>query len=160
MVVSRNKLLNYKQYIDVYDNQNDWNWLRQDSIEGTVTIAFSPTVTAMSLFTFDYKGFVGTIQTNVVGKQYLDNTQDEAAILKAYTTTDINLQYDLPMHQWFSNKRGVPGVKLLCRLNNIFDSKYASNGGAEASRFSDGSRCTWFYAQAGINVHGGFVVQW
>jgi len=160
MVVSRNKLLNYKQYIDLYDDQDNWNWIGQDSIEGTVTIAFSPTITAMSLFTFEYAGFIGTIQTNVVSRQYLDNTMDKNAMLRAYTTTNVNLQYNLPMHQWFSTRRGVPTVKLLCQLNNIFNAKYASNGGAEASRFADGSRCAWYYAQAGINVHAGFVVQW
>ena len=160
MVVSRNKILNYKQYIDVYDNANDWNWIGQDSVCGTVTIAFSPIITAMSLFTFDYAGFIGTIQTNVVGRQYLDNTMDEHAMLKAYTTTNVNLQYRLPMHKWFPTRRGVPDVKLLCQLNNIFNAKYAGHGGSEASRFADGSRLTWYYAQAGINVHGGFVVQW
>ena len=160
MVVSRNKILNYKQYIDLYDNQNDWNWIGRDSIEGTVTIAFSPMITAMSLFTFDYKGFVGTIQTNVVSRQYLDNTMDEHAMLKAYTTTNVHLEYNLPMRKWIPNKKGVPAVRLLCQLNNLFNAKYASNGGAEASRFADGSRCAWYYAQAGINVHGGFVVQW
>ena len=160
MVISRNKLLNYKQYIDVYDNQNDWNWVRQDSIQGTVTIAFSPTLTAMSLFTFEYAGFTGTIQTNVVSRQFLDNTQDVAAMLRAYTITNVNLQYNLPMKKWFAHRRGVPNVRLLCQLNNIFNAQYASNGGAEASRFLDGSRCTWYYAQAGINVHAGFVVQW
>ena len=160
MVVSRNKILNYKQYIDLYDNQNDWNWIGRDSIEGTVTIAFSPMITAMSLFTFDYKGFVGTIQTNVVSSQYLDNTMDKNAMLKAYTTTNVHLEYNLPMRKWIPNKKGVPAVRLLCQLNNLFNAKYASNGGAEASRFADGSRCAWYYAQAGINVHGGFVVQW
>ena len=160
MVVSRNKILNYKQYIDVYDNSSDWNWIGQDSIEGTVTIAFSPTITAMSLFTFDYKGFVGTVQTNVVSRQYLDNTMDENAMLKAYTTTNVHLEYNLPMKKWITDRKGVPAVKLLCQLNNLFDAHYANNGGAEASRFADGSRCTWYYAQAGINVHGGFVVRW
>lgn len=160
MVVSRNKLLNYKQYIDLYDNADNWTWLGQDSIEGTVTIAFSPTITAMSLFTFDIAGFIGTIQTNVVSRQYLDNTMDERAMLRAYTTTNVNLQYDLPMKKWLPTRRGVPDVRLLCQINNIFNSKYASNGGAEASRFADGSRCAWYYAQAGINVHAGFVVQW
>ena len=160
LVLSRNKLLHYKQYIDLYDNQSDWNWVGQDSIEGTVTIAFSPTLTAMSLFTFEYAGFVGTIQTNVVSRQFLDNTQDVAAMIKAYSTTNVNLQYDLPMHKWFPTRRGVPNVKLLCQLNNLFDAHYANNGGAEASRFADGSRCTWYFAQAGINVHAGFIVQW
>ena len=160
LVISRNKIQNYKQYIDLYDNQNDWNWIGQDSVVGDVTIAFSPTITAMSLFTFDYAGFIGTIQTNVVGRQFLDNTQDVAAMLRAYTVTNVNLQYSLPMKKWINDRRGVPEVKLLCQLNNIFNAKYASNGGAEASRFADGSRCAWYFAQAGINVHAGFVVQW
>ena len=160
MVVSRNKIQNYKQYIDMYDNQNDWNWVGQDSIEGEVSIAFSPTITAMSLFTFDIAGFIGTIQTNVTSRQYLDNTMDEHAMLKAYTTTNVNLQYNFPMKKWLGNRRSVPEIKILCQLNNIFNSKFASNGGAEASRFQDGSRCAWYYAQAGINVHAGFVVQW
>lgn len=156
-VVSRNKILNYHQYIDLYDNQDNWNWVGQDSVVGTTTIAFSPSVTAMSLFTFDIEGFTATLQTNVVGKQYLDNTEDENAMLRAYSTTNLNLQYQLPMQKWCS-REGVPEIRLLCQLNNIFDAKYANNGGAEASRFMDGSRCCWYYAQAGINVHAGFSV--
>jgi iron complex outermembrane receptor protein len=113
----------------------------------------------MSLFTFEYAGFMATVQTNVVSRQYLDNTQDVHAMLKAYTTTNVHLQYQLPMRKWFADRRGVPNVRLNCQLNNIFNEKYASNGGAEASRFLDGSRCTWYYAQAGINVHAGFQVE-
>ena len=160
IVVSRNKIQHYKQYIDLYDDQNNWNWIGKDSIEGEVTIAFSPTVTAMSLFTVEVAGFMGAVQTNVTSRQYLDNTMDKNAMLRAYTTTNINLQYSFPMKKWFADRRGVPDVKILCQLNNIFNAKYANNGGADASRFADGSRCTWYYAQAGINVHGGFVVQW
>ena len=160
LVVSRNKIQHYKQYIDLYDDADNWTWMGQDSIEGEVTIAFSPTVTAMSLFTFDYKGFVGTIQTNVTSRQYLDNTMDTNAMLKAFTTTNIHLEYNLPMKQWLGKRRSVPEVRLLCQLNNLFNAKFASNGGAEASRFADGSRCAWYYAQAGINVHAGFIVEW
>ena len=153
LVASRNKILNYHQYIDLYDDQDNWNWVGQDSVVGTTTIAFSPTLTASSLFTFDVAGFTATVQTNVVSKQYLDNTQDENAMLRAYSTTNLNLQYLLPIanSQW-------PTIRLLCQINNIFNAKYANNGGAEASRFMDGSRCCWYYAQAGINVHAGFSV--
>ena len=154
LVASRNKILNYHQYIDLYDDQDNWNWIGQDSVVGTTTIAFSPTLTASSLFTFDVAGFTATVQTNVVSKQYLDNTQDENAMLRAYSTTNLNLQYQLPIanSQW-------PTIRLLCQINNIFNAKYANNGGAEASRFTDGSRCCWYYAQAGINVHAGFVIE-
>ena len=154
LVASRNKILNYHQYIDLYDDQDNWNWIGQDSVVGTTTIAFSPTLTASSLFTFDVSGFTATVQTHVVSKQYLDNTQDENAMLRAYSTTNLNLQYQLPIanSQW-------PTIRLLCQINNIFNAKYANNGGAEASRFTDGSRCCWYYAQAGINVHAGFTVE-
>lgn len=153
VVASRNKILNYHQYIDLYDDQDNWNWVGQDSVVGTTTIAFSPSITAMSLFTFDIAGLTATVQTNVVGKQYLDNTEDENAALRAYSNTNLNMQYRLPIgnSQW-------PEIRLLCQINNIFDAKYANNGGAEASRFMDDSRCCWYYAQAGINVHAGFTV--
>ena len=158
LVASRNKILNYHQYIDLYDNQDNWNWLGQDSIVGTTTIAFSPTLTASSLFTFDIAGFTATVQTNFVSKQYLDNTQDENAMLRAYSTTNLNLQYLLPLHTKQHHTTQLPTIRLLCQINNIFNAKYANNGGAEASRFMDGSRCCWYYAQAGINVHAGFSV--
>ena len=157
LVASRNKILNYHQYIDLYDDQDNWNWVGQDSVVGTTTIAFSPTLTASSLFTFEIAGFTATVQTNVVSKQYLDNTEDENAMLRAYSTTNLNLQYSLPMQQW-CKKDSAPAIRLLCQINNIFNAKYANNGGAEASRFMDGSRCCWYYAQAGINIHAGFTV--
>lgn len=156
-VLSRNKILNYKQMVDLYDNQNDWNWVGQDSVAGTTTIAFSPSVTASSLFTIDVAGVKAILQTQVVGKQYLDNTEDDNAMLRAYSTSDLRVEYQLPMEKW-CKKVGVPEVKVMCQVNNLFDAKYASNGGAEASRFADGSRCCWYYAQAGINVHGGFSI--
>ena len=155
VVLSRNKIVGYHQYIDVYDNQDDWNWVGQDSVVGTTTIAFSPSVTASSLFTFDVAGFTATVQTGVVGKQYLDNTEDEHAMLRAYSITNLNLQYLLPLPD---TRRWTPDIRLMCQINNIFNAKYANNGGAEASRFQDGSRCCWYYAQAGINVHAGFTI--
>ena len=167
VVLSRNKILNYHQYVDLYDNQSDWNWVGQDSVVGTTTIAFSPSITASSLFTVDVAGFTATVLTNVVGKQYLDNTQDENASLRAYSTTNLNLQYALPIEQWCQKNatmvaecHHLPSVTLLCQVNNMFNAKYANNGGAEASRFADASRCCWYYAQAGINVHLGFKVEW
>lgn len=158
LVLSRNRILNYKQYIDLYDNQDNWNWVGQDSIVGNTTIAFSPSVTAMSLFEFDYRGFYASVQTNVTGRQYLDNTQDVHAMLKPYTTTNLHLHYQLPINDWCGDKKGVPQIRLMCQINNLFNEKYASNGGAEASRFEDASRCVWYYAQAGINVHAGFQI--
>lgn len=160
LVLSRNKIRNYEQYIDIYGE--DYEWADYDVLTfDEATIAFSPMLTAMSLFTFDTHGFLATIQTNVTSKQYLDNTMNESAALKAFTTTNLNLQYSLPMKRW-SEK--APDIRLLCQINNVFNMKYASNGGADASyiRHADGSLThpwPWYYAQAGINCHAGFVVE-
>jgi iron complex outermembrane receptor protein len=156
-VISRNKILNYKQFVDLYDNQDEWNWVGQDSVVGTSTIAFSPSVTASSLFTVEVVGMRAILQTQVVGKQYLDNTEDENAMLRAYSTSDLRIEYQLPMEKW-CKKVGVPEANVMCQVNNLFHAKYANNGGAEASRFADGSRCCWYYAQAGINAHGGISI--
>lgn len=159
LVLSRNKILGYEQQMDIYSSET-WDWIDQQTFSKDVTtIAFSPSVTFMSLFSFDVAGFHAGVQTNVTSKQYLDNTERESAMLKAFTTTNVNLQYALPTtckgHQ-------IPAIRLLCQLNNIFNAKYASNGGADASAFDtvDGAHpWAWYYAQAGINVHAGFVVE-
>ena len=156
-VLSRNKILNYEQLVDIYDE--NYEWLRQETwYFKETTIAFSPMITAASLFTFDYKGLTAALQTSVTSKQYLDNTMHESAALKAFTTTNLNVQYTLPLRQW-SQARYLPSVRLLCQINNMFNAKYASNGGADASYLENGIHpWPWYYAQAGINVHVGFVV--
>ncbi len=159
-VASRNKILNYTDIRAIYDKDDkDYYDEKEISLKET-TIAMSPTITAMSLFTFDVAGFLATIQTNVVSKQYLNNLQDENAILKAYTTTNVHLQYQLPMDKWCPRKSSVPQIRLLCQVNNIFNAKYASNGGSDCSYYTDGTATAWYFAQAGINVHAGFVVNW
>ena len=159
-VLSRNKILNYDQKVDIYDA--NYEWVRQETWHfDETTIAFSPMITAMSLFTFDYKGLMATIQTNVTSKQYLDNTMHESAALKAFTTTNLNLQYQLPLRSWVKTAPTyLPAIRLLCQVNNVFNAKYASNGGADASYMEDGTHpWPWYYAQAGINVHAGFIVE-
>ena len=158
-VLSRNKIQNYTDLKAIYDKEDDDYYAEEVISLKETTIAFSPMITAMSLFTFDVAGFLATIQTNVTSKQYLNNVQDENAILKAYTTTNVNLQYQLPMNKW-CGRTNVPQIRLLCQLNNIFNAKYANNGGSDCSYYTDGTAVAWYYAQAGINVHAGFVINW
>ncbi len=153
LTLSRNRILNHTDYLDLYDT--DWNWIEQKEIQfGNVDIALSPSITATSVFTLEYTGFTAVLQTNVVGKQYLDNTMSDEAQLPTYSTTNLNLQYILPLPtNW-------PNIAIRCQLNNMFDAHYASNGGNWSCLVTDGTRYStpWFYAQAGINIHAGFIV--
>jgi iron complex outermembrane receptor protein len=113
----------------------------------------------MSLFQFAYRGIGADLYTSVVGKQYLDNTQNETATLKTYTTTNLQLTYQLPLERWIKRSK-VPQIRLLCQVNNLFNAKYASNGGSDCSYFENGTACwPWYYAQAGINVHAGVRIE-
>ncbi|MBQ2441648.1 MAG: TonB-dependent receptor, partial [Paludibacteraceae bacterium] len=153
-VLSRNKIKNHTETITLYDHF--YNFLgTQDLFFKRATIAFSPTMTGMSNLNFHFKHFDGSVQTHFVSKQYLDNTQNESAILHPYTTTNLNLQYQIPL------KTRQPNLTLRCQINNVFNAYYASNGGNDGSCFDDGKACwPWFYAQSGINVHAGFIIKW
>jgi iron complex outermembrane receptor protein len=112
------------------------------------TISFSPDWTAGNIFSFHYAGFNADIQTLVVSSQYLGNYEDANAKLKAYTVTNLMLTYALPI-----KNTNVPDITLKCQCNNLFDTKYVNNGGTDGVY-------VWYFPQAGINVHAGFVVQW
>jgi len=72
-----------------------------------------------------------------VGKQYLDNSQDENLTLSNYFINDIRLNYQLV-------PKGMKEIGLSLLLNNIADVKYSSNG------YTYGSSA-YYYPQAGRN---------
>ena len=155
LTLSRNRILDYTDWISIYDS--DWNELRQDEIGfGEVTIAMSPSVIFNNTFTFDIAGFRADILTSVVSRQYLDNTMSAEAVLPAYTFTNLNVEYTLPLPSV------CPHIAFRCQVNNLFNTRYAANGGNWMCRFEDGSSyySPWYYVQAGINVHAGFVLRW
>ena len=151
MTLSRNIIRNFTD--SVY--KADWSTTRHSF--GDCQIAFSPSITAVSSLTFDYKGLRADIRTQVVGHQYIDNTQSEDAKLPAYTTTDVNLSYRLPLPaKW-------PDITLKAQVNNLLNSQYVSTAYVEEATLQDDGSMKHdirYFPQAGINVHAGFVVQW
>ena len=175
VTLSRNRILNFVDWVDEFETGG-----QVEVKYGEKNISFSPSITAGSLFSFDIKGFFANFQTLVVGKQYLDNTQNEQAILKPYCVNNLILGYDIfsirNKEQGTKNKDGevqkpkiIKNIQLKLQINNIFNHKYAANGWAygyfeeadsngkflpENQKYSPG-----FFAQAGINVHGGVVIE-
>ena len=129
-----------------------WSRNRWKDVAQWRTISFSPDWTAGNTISFHHAGFNGEIQTLVVSSQYLGNNEDPNAALKAYTVTNLMLSYKLPFHK-LANAKNIPDITLRCQVNNLFDSKYVNNGGTDGTY-------VWYFPQAGINVHAGFVVQW
>ena len=157
LTLSRSRIKNHTDWITTYDAAT-YDELDQTEVNfGYVAIAFPPAVTFSNTFGFEYAGLRTDIQTNVVSKQYLDNTMSEEAMLKPYTVTNLTMRYELPL------KMKVCKISLLAQVNNLFNAKYEANGGSWMCLYKDGknysrSYSPWYYAQAGNNVHGGITV--
>lgn len=136
VTLSQNRIQHFKEDILDYDTYE------QDVIHHENTdIAYSPSVIAGNTLTYTNGSFEASLLSKYVGKQYLDNTSNEARSIKAYTTQDIRLKYSL--------KKG-PSFTLL--LNNVLNELYSSNGYTYSYRYA-GETTTenFYYPQAGFN---------
>lgn len=107
---------------------------------GNTHTAFSPDIIFNNIFTFSYKGFTASVQSQYVGKQYLTNTGFESynnyskdgkfdqavdMTLKAHFTTNVDLAYHFSLPKF-----GMKEVTVGIALYNVFNSKYDNNGWA------------------------------
>lgn len=133
---SRNRVLNFTETI-----------LDEDSYEevlenlGSTPIAMSPDWIAANVFTFKYKGLRADLQTKAVSKQYMSNAGRKAHALKAYSVTNLHIQYTIQPCRII--REATVGVS----INNMFNCHYSSNGYAYGS-ISDGER----YDEVGYSI--------
>ncbi len=92
-----------------------------------------------------FRDFQAVLLSKFVGKQYLDNTENEAVKLDEYFINDIRLSYQI-------HPRRYNTIELSFLLNNLFDIAYSSNGyGYDATPY--------YFPQAGINFLGMLTVK-
>ena len=85
-------------------------------------IAFSPNMIAGSAFTFfPFKSFEFGLLTKYVGRQYLDNTDNESRKMDAYLVNDLRVSYSF-------KPSFMREVSFSLLANNIFNTQYSSNG--------------------------------
>lgn len=136
VTLSQNRIHNFQEKMVDYD-------LNEEVIinHGNTDIAYSPSVIYGSTLTYTLGAFEASLLRKFVGKQYLDNTSDDARSLKAYSTHDIRLKYTM--------KKG-PAFTLL--LNNVLNEMYSSNGYTYSYRYGGATTTeNFFYPQAGFN---------
>lgn len=146
---SRSRIKNFTEYI--YEDE----WTNPIAIDcGDTPIAFSPDVIVNNSFDFSYKGFEASLQTQYVGKQYMNNAASEETALDAYCVSNLHLNYTLPAI------KGVKKITLGLSVYNIFNTKYCNNGyaGAGYTVGDDGRpeiyRYAGYAAQAPAHVAG------
>jgi iron complex outermembrane recepter protein len=143
--LSRNKVKSFTEFLDEYDA--DFAWIGQQTVKHRKTdIAFSPAVTGgATINILPAKNIELSLLSKYVGKQYLDNTQNESRKLDAYYTQDARIIFTL-------HNKLFTEWKIIGQVNNIFDKKYEPNGYAYSYVY-DGSVTAdnYYFPMAGTN---------
>lgn len=117
LTFSENKIKNFTEYIDDYDNggQKTNNYSSTD-------IALSPSIVGAANITFlPFKNAEFSLLGKWVSKQYLDNTQNDGRKLDPYYVQDARFIYTF--HKGFLKEANI-----ILQVNNIFNTKYEPNG--------------------------------
>lgn len=134
--------------ITLSKNRTDY---RQPDDEGNILeysntpISFSPSVTGSALARFNpLRNFEADWILKFVGKQFLDNTGNDALALDPYILNDLRFAYRLT-----GEKNPQLGFSFL--INNLFNTVYESNGYAY-------DNTPYYYPQAGRNFLAGLTI--
>ena len=117
LALSRNKVLNYTEYDDDYDNggQASYSYKKTD-------IAFSPgAVGAINLNFFPFPNFQLILLGKYVSQEYLDNSQKDNRKLDGYYVQNMRFVYTL-------KNKVIRETNLILQLNNVLNKKYQPNG--------------------------------
>jgi iron complex outermembrane recepter protein len=86
------------------------------------SIILSPEFISGSQLTWSpVKNLQATLLVKYVGKQFLDNTQNDQLALSSYHVEDLRLGYTFHV-------KGLSGIETSLLLNNLLNAKYESNG--------------------------------
>lgn len=155
--LSRNRIKDFVEYVDLYDSDATWEFVgQQENHLGDTDISFSPSVVGSSQLRFElFKGFGISLITKYVGSQYFDNTSNPERMLDAYLVNNAKVDYRF-------RPAGTKGIDLQFMVNNFLNKKYEANAWVYRAAFSDGSpeyREDGFFPQAGINLMTRIVVE-
>lgn len=132
--LSRNIIKDYTQFIDVYDNPDDGNWLNQETKDlGNTTISFSPSMVASGMLTImPLKNLSFSLISKYVGRQYIDNSESKDRMLDAYWVNNLKLDYTFSL-------KGAKTIFVQGMLNNVLNAKYISNAWIYRAKYQNGA---------------------
>lgn len=149
IAISKNKIKAFTEFIDDYDLGGQL--MVQHS---NTNIALSPNIVCSASLDFLVNKQVEiSAISKYVGKQFLDNTQNQSRSLAAFYTQDIRLQW-MPALKCFSN------ATIIAQVNNVFNKLYEPTGYTFSYK-AGGSITTenYFFPMAGVNFLVGVNVR-
>ena len=117
--LSANKIKDFDEFVE------DWDLgVRQFHYDHS-TLAFSPSTILNGFLHFHHRYFQATWHTNFVSRQYLDNTENHDRSLPAFSRSDLNLTYTIPVK---NDGWGIRSMVFGLNFGNIFNAHYAASG--------------------------------
>lgn len=141
---SFNKIIDFTEYIDDYDNGG------QVAVQHKNTdLALSPNlIVSWGLNFKPIKNFDINLAGKYVGRQYLDNASDKARSITGYYVMDLSLNYLLELKK-------IRGIEFGVLVNNLLNSKYENNGYTYSYIYgNERIKENFYFPQAGINSLG------
>lgn len=141
---SANKIKNFTEYLDDWDNGG-----QVTKAYSKTDISYSPNVVASASLDFlPVKNGYISLMSKYVGKQFLDNTSNNARKLRAFYLQDIRIGYNYKK------------LKPFVQFNNVFNKKYEPNGYTYAYIYNgDVNADNYYFPMAPFNWVIGLNVQ-
>jgi iron complex outermembrane receptor protein len=131
-------------YFKVFQLEN-WDGTKTD-LSGN-TIAGFPGIIANLRLSSYISTLYNALSFQYIGKQYLDNTQNESRVINPYFLLNYNIAYTV------KPVMGLPGFKLMLKVNNILDTKYETAG-----YYDSWYNTAYFWPGAGRNFYASIQV--
>jgi len=119
--VSQNYFAKFYQYNALYDENGNITGTSTTDFKGN-SIAGFPDLMANGKITYRNGSFFSYIHLQHIGKQYLDNTENDERSISAYTLLNLKLAYQL------KNILGLKDLKLNFWMNNLLNKQYETAG--------------------------------
>ncbi len=147
--VSQNKIESFDEVI--YDYSTGFETV-VNTLQST-DLALSPSlVGALGIEFRPVDGLMVGLQNKYVGEQYLDNTSNENRKLDAFFVSNAIASYDLDL-------KFLDHFRINLQVNNLFNTRYASNGYTFSYIVDELITENYLYPQAGLNFLLGLSIK-
>jgi iron complex outermembrane recepter protein len=117
LALSSNKLLNFTEYIDDYDNG-----VQKQNLYSKTDIAFAPSIVGGASLNFiPVKDFELSLLSKYVNRQFLDNTANNNRKLDPFYVQDLRIIYTM-------RSKFLKEISILGQVNNLLNNNYEPNG--------------------------------
>jgi len=140
----------------IYDDET-WDVFENKTIDlSDKKIGGFPEILANTKLSYRWNNLFASVQVQYVGKQYLDNTENEDRVVDAYQLINLGLNYEL------TSLFNLADISFNLKVNNLLNNEYKTSGyheGYELYSIDSNQYYHWgenfYFPGAGRNIIAG-----